>query len=283
MKQRRLATWLVLGSTGVWLTILGRAGDAQAWVPTPLLATSASAAGSALRNDALAVELFLQARMLYDKGEYYLAITKLKQALKLDPEAKDLFYNLALIYEKVGKLEEAEHNYQQFLKYEKDPKERARVTVMLERVRGAQKILVTPVSSRPVDPQKKQVGTKKVPESKAPPTGRKRGKLDGWVIGSGSVAVLGLISGAYFGVRALADRPSNPTTGAGTTIHDLQDKQDSARQSALIADVSLGIGVVAGALASYLYFSRSVETPSPVKVGIQAQPSSLFGRFEVAF
>ncbi len=81
-------------------------------------------------------------------------------------------------------------------------------------------------------------------------------------IALGAVAVLGLGSFAIFGI-----------TGKGE-VDDLQQCKphceqsnvDSARTKLIIADISLGVGIVAGAVAAYLFITRPKGDAS-VKVG----------------
>ena len=49
-----------------------------------------------------AVELHDEAKDLYERGLYRRAIAKLEAAIELDPDGKELVYNLALIHEKLA-------------------------------------------------------------------------------------------------------------------------------------------------------------------------------------
>src|SRR5262249_33197033 len=84
----------------------------------------------ALHDDALA---------LYDRGKYRAALEKLKAAVALDPDGKELVYNLALIHERLGELELAGGFYRRYLEMETDPKLRERAEGILKRIEGAKK------------------------------------------------------------------------------------------------------------------------------------------------
>src|SRR4051794_17454359 len=53
-----------------------------------------------------AMALFGQAREAYEKGEYRAAMAKLEEAIALDPGSAELVYNVALIHEKLGEIED---------------------------------------------------------------------------------------------------------------------------------------------------------------------------------
>lgn len=84
-----------------------------------------------------AVALHDEARALYQRGEYRAAIRKLEEAARLDPEGKELVYNLAVIHEKLAELPAAEAYYRRYRDMEKDPKAREQVDAVLRRLEGA--------------------------------------------------------------------------------------------------------------------------------------------------
>src|SRR4051812_19327443 len=109
---------------GLWL-LLG-AGAARADSP-PLRAVAADKASAAKQ----AMTLHDEAWALYEQGHYRAAIDKLEAALRMDPNGKELVYNLALLHEKLANLKAAEGYYRRYLDMETDPKARARIQGIL--------------------------------------------------------------------------------------------------------------------------------------------------------
>jgi hypothetical protein len=98
-----------------------------------------------------------------------------------------------------------------------------------------------------------------------------RGKFDGWVIGTGSLALASLLVGTVFGVRAL-------------TL-DAVAEQSRARDAAIVADVALVTGLLAGAGSVTLYFGRFSDIPPEpaARSLVQPLPRASLGRVEFPF
>ena len=191
----------------------------------------------------------------YSQGRYRDAIAELEAARRLDPAGKDLVYNLALVHEKLGELEQALDYLRRFLEMETDPEERARAEATITRLEGAlgEGYAVAPEAppSAPLAP---------VPAPLPAP-----GRLDAWVWGSGAVAISALIVGAVLGVRALAQRPGpDEGTGGSRSVDDVRSDAQQAHRSAVAADVAFGVAAVSGAAATLLYFGRS-PLPAPAE------------------
>src|SRR6185295_14465035 len=76
-----------------------------------------------------------------------------------------------------------------------------------------------------------------------------RGPLP-WVLGG--VAVVALGSFAFFGTRALSKKDDIESTCA--SAHSCsQSQKDGLFTSALVADISLGVALIAGGLATWLF------------------------------
>jgi len=199
-------------------------------------------------SPAQAAEHFERALAWYRAGKYRRAVGELEAALERDPGGKDLVFNLALVQEKLGDLAGAIASLVRFQSMEKDPKELERASQTIERLRGAQSELLSTTPQAPA------------PASlPAPcPAARVRGKFDGWVIGTGSLALASLLVGTAFGIRSL-------------TL-DADTEQSSARDAAVIADVALATGVLAGAGSVALYFGRFVDVTPETSTLSPAQP-----------
>lgn len=164
---------------------------------------------------------------------------ELKAALERDPGGKDLVFNLALVQEKLGDLAGAIASLQRFQTMEKDPKELERASLTIERLRGARAELLAAVAQEPASTRPSPVDCSPQPV---------RGKLDGWVIGTGSLALASLLVGTVFGIRAL-------------TL-DADTEGARARDAAIVADIALTTGLLAGAGTVYLYWGRFADPPT---------------------
>lgn len=223
------------------------------------------------------------ALVLYRKGQYRSAIEKLEEARGIDPQAKELPYNLALVHEKLGELDDAIKWFELYLTLEPDESERERVRATLRRLEGARRDLrptpsAAPLPSAPPPPPAASSADERPPPP--PPAG---GRLDGYVYATGAVSVATLALGTFFGVRALSLRPSNPTTGAGRTVGDLQSSADDAHRSAVVADICLGVAALSGAAAAWLYFGRSPEAPPPAVVAISPTSGGMTATLRLRF
>jgi tetratricopeptide (TPR) repeat protein len=194
-----------------------------------------------------AAEHFERALAWYRAGKYRSAVAELEAARERDPNGKDLVFNLALVQEKLGDLAGAIASLEHFQSMEKDPKELEHASQTIERLRGAQAELLANAPRPPTA----------AVTSVACPEARVRGKLDGWVIGTGSLALASLLVGTVFGVRAL-------------TL-DADSEQSRASDAATIAEISLATSLLAGAGSVALYFGRFAD-PSPEPVSRRAQP-----------
>jgi len=85
----------------------------------------------------------------------------------------------------------------------------------------------------------------------------------GWIVGG--VGVAALATGTYFGIRALEDRSDSNAHCDGSLCADPAGAQayQDAKGEARVADVGLGIGVIAVAVGSYLLFTtRDAGSPA---------------------
>lgn len=209
-----------------------------------------------------AQEHFQRAKELYQAGKYEGAIAELDVARALDPKAKDLVINLAIVHEKLGHYDEAIEHLRTYLEMEDvTPAERTKADAMITRIEGA-KSATPPTTIHPPAPTVEPPS----PAPRPPPTAvdPPRGRLDALTIVVGSVAAIGLGLGAGLGAYALSTRPRDGfVTGRDGTYAALQQKTESARSAAVIADVSLGVGLVAALATGVLYFGRTKDPTAP--------------------
>lgn len=194
-----------------------------------------------------AMALHDEARELHAHGRYRAAIARLEAALALDPQGKELVYNLALIHERLGEIDPAVRYYRRYLETETDPREREKIEGVLLRLEGAkQDLVVAPPAAPPV--------------AGAPPRSFGPG-----VIVTGAIGAMGLFTGVVLGISALARSPSEGAiTGPGVTADDLLADAKAAHRQAVGADIALLIGLAAtGAAVGIHLGSRAAAGPAP--------------------
>ncbi len=239
------------GALAVLLAVVALHGEGQAADPP---GTSAQDRAQIAYQESL---------KLYKAGQYRAAVDKLVEARKLDPTAKELPYNLGLLYEKLGEIDNAIKNFQLYLTLDiDDEEEKERVRSILQRLEGARDELN----------RNKPTASASAPASAAPPPPatsrlrspscrrlRRRGRLDAFVYGTGGLSLAAVGAGVFFGLRALSLRPEPSTVGQ--RIETLEDKQRKAHQSGVIADISFGVAIASGGAAALLYFLRDAPPP----------------------
>jgi tetratricopeptide (TPR) repeat protein len=275
----RTLGWLLLATAlaapGVASAQSGGAGAASR-------ANAGGAAGSAgaatphTEDQARAQKHFHRARELYSAGSYRDAITELEAARALDPQAKELVFNLGIVHEKLARFDEAIGDFQKYMEMDGvTPAERAKAESIIKRIEGAKREAQVsggaPPAGGPPGPTEGLAGgdgNGPRPEAPAP-----RGRIDAATITAGSVAAVGLGVGLVFGIRAVALRPGDGqfVTGRDGTYADLVQKTQEARDSAIVADVGLAIGVVGAAATALLYFGRTRE---PASASAPASPAT---------
>ncbi len=219
-------------------------------------------------NVRLAREHFERAQDAYRRGAYRDAVVDLKQAIEYDPTGKDLEYNLALVFEKLGEIESAITHFQRYRELETDPGEIERVTRMLERLEGARRELVEKRTGQPAETQGED--SPPVPADRVPVVRQERGRLDTFTYVAGSTAVASALVGVVFGVRALSERPgSDERTGNGQSIADLQSRAERAHGHAVVADVAFLVSALSAGATAWLYFGREAE-PGGAKASVTA-------------
>ncbi|WP_434048665.1 MULTISPECIES: tetratricopeptide repeat protein [Sorangium] len=245
----------------------GAAPAPQGKAPNPALSPEAEEKRSRIER---ATTLHDQAQGLYQHGEYRAAIAKLQAAVELDPEGKELIYNLAVIHERLGEIDRAEHYYVRYLAMETLPKEREQVMAVLKRLKGAKRELsgakpspAAPSSAAgtaaplPLLPRVSLLPRRSVVAANPrPPTP--------WLFVSGGIAAGSLVVGGVFAALAVARDPSpRERTGDGLSVADLQADASAAHRFAVVADVALLAAGLSGAAALYLYLSPRAPAARP--------------------
>ncbi|APR76496.1 Hypothetical protein A7982_01843 [Minicystis rosea] len=261
--------WAVLIGSPAWADNApakpARDGEAAKQVAGPALPSRGDKPAESAAKRAMLLND--EAWALYEEGRYRAAIEKLEQAQSLDPNGKDLVYNLALIHEKLANLKQATAYYRRYLEMESDPKARARVQATVRRLEGAQREgSASPSAAGPLAARD------------AAPAGSR--PLRPTVIAAGSFAGAALLVGTIFAVSAVARNPgSSPHTGDGTGIQTLQAEAHTAHAHAVIADVSFVVAASAAVAATILYFTTPRVPPARSASRVTALPGVLGVKF----
>ena len=257
-----------IGATLALLLVAGRAlAEGAPVIPEAIVAPEQEA------HKKQAMALHDEARELHAHGRYRAAIAKLEAALALDPQGKELVYNLALIHERLGEVDPAERYYRRYLDVATEPGEREKIEGVLRRIEGAKPDLVV---ARQAPPS----GTAAPPASVEPAR-----SFGPWVMVTGVVGAMGLLTGAILGVSALVRSPgANSMTGPGVTANDLLADAKAAHRQAVGADISLLIGLVATGTAVGLHFaSPPGPAPKPATPRVNLALGPLAGVLRVSF
>jgi tetratricopeptide (TPR) repeat protein len=229
-------------------------------------------------NVAAARRHFDRAKAYYAQGAYREAIGELEAAHALDPNAKDLVFNLGVVHEKLGDIDDALKWFRLYTSMNLTDQERDRAEAYLRRLEGAKK-----------EVEAKQAAAAAGSSSAAsppppPPEKPQRGRIDAYTIAAASVAVVGLGVGTALGIKALIDKPaSNEVLGTNFTYPQLVSKTNEAHNEAIGADIGFGVAVAAAAVTAYLYLGRPRSTSSPAtgSTTVSAAPLTGGGAFFV--
>ncbi|AUX23484.1 hypothetical protein SOCEGT47_040100 [Sorangium cellulosum] len=217
------------------------------------------------------------ARALYQRGAYRAAIAKLEAAVALDPEGKELIYNLAVIHERLGQIEQAEHYYVHYLAMETLPKEREEVAAVLKRLQGAKRELAS--APTPAEAASPQVRYEEAPPLRPTVAAVRASPLSAALLVSGGVAAGALVAGGVFAALAVARDPgAGARTGGGVSIADLQADATAAHTWAVAADIALLGAGLSGVAALCLYLSPR----APAASSQAARPASAARRAPLA-
>jgi tetratricopeptide (TPR) repeat protein len=197
---------------------------------------------------------FTKAKELYQSGGYQAALAELQTARALDPEAKDLVFNLGVVCEKLGRFDEAIGHFRTFIDMGPVALEKQRAESFIKRIEGAKKELAAQQAAQ----DQKQDG-KTPPKEPAPaPTPPSRGHWDTLTTVTAGLAIASTGVGITFGALALSNRPgSDFTTGRDGSYNDLQSRVDTAHTQAVVADIAFVAGAALAITTGILYFARS--------------------------
>jgi hypothetical protein len=218
-----------------------------------------------------ALALHDEAWALYEEGRYRAAIERLEAALQVDPDGRELVYNVALLHEKLGHLELAQRYYRRYLETETDPRARTRIQTAVRRLEGA---------------QREAVEWAPPPPSAPPPLALDRApsaRTRSWTIAAATLAGGAFVTGLGFGLTALVKDPGpTPRTGGAVSIATLQADAHAAHADAVVADVAFVLAAAASVAAVLVHVTgprRSPAASAAIALGSFARPDGIGVRF----
>jgi hypothetical protein len=217
---------------------------------------AARAEETAPANVAAAKRHYDKARAEYAGGAYREAIGELEAAHALDPNAKDLVFNLAVVHEKLGDVDDALRWYRLYATMPLTPQEQERADATIRRIEGAKRELdqkPTPQADQPPPPPPPPR-----PVPRPPPS-----NVDAVTIAAASVAGAALLFGGIAAAKAEIDKPTSSfVTGQDGSYAELESRTHLAHREAVIADVGFGVFVLGAATAAYFFLSRPHAVPA---------------------
>jgi tetratricopeptide (TPR) repeat protein len=176
---------------------------------------------------------------LYRAGRYAAALSELEQAAELDPNGKDLFFNLALVHEKLGQLPDAIRALERFRELETDHAERERARLTIERLRGAEQageVVAAPGAARQTCVEAPVIAAPPPPPGPNPV-----------LLGAASIAAVSLVVGTVFGIKAWSDDVKDAETSDVLPINQLKERARRSERAALVADVAFAVSAASAA------------------------------------
>ena len=236
------------------------------------------------QEDELFRALILRATQAFKRKEYLQAIDSFKRALLLRKSEYNIHWNLAVLYQKVGILEEALSHVNQFLDKERAPKRKEKAEQRRNKILKAMKdAYFSPVKKAPLatpsaaSPSKPKTPPPQKTEPRVPPTPQKKstdpstdtsGKQPSvvartspthsrdrsWIVWSVSGLSFALI-GASLHLYANTVWQGRPQGGMRTVL----DAQETAETSSMVGDSFLVVGVGAMLYGLYKMLSQGAD------------------------
>ena len=268
----RVSTIHVLGVT----TVLG-----ALLVAPPVLAQGGSKKKPSTEQSASDVEarrLFKEGDKLYSEGDYEGAVKSFEKAFELSKQPA-LKYNLANAYERLARYEEALAALKEYEPHaaadERDVVKR-RIGKLQERAdqQKADKEKAAATGAAPAEPGQAEPDApspEPAPADASVSTDKPTPILGYVLVGVGAV---GIGVGAFFGVQALgsksdAEKACPEAGGARRCPSSAADTLSSNSRNALIADIGIGVGLVAAAVGTY-FIIKSPSSKDSASAGVRA-------------
>lgn len=190
-----------------------------------------------------ALELYRRSEDLYDEGRYQEAAAFLLRVIELDPNAPELYYNIALVYEHLQEYDRALEYLDQYRQFDVGGQERRRIERMMDRIRGAREHL-------PPNPE---------PQTRTRVVVRRFGRADGLFWGVVGATVLFTAGAAITGGLALnwSEGTDQFTVGLDGDLAEYRSWVNVADDLALTTDIFIGVASASALAALLLYVLRT--------------------------
>lgn len=194
----------------------------------------------------------------YDSGNYARALEEFETAFELSSRPA-LLYNLYIAHERLGHLEEAHSHLERYLREEDIPDDRR---VILEQRLANLQARMTTSESEPEPTPQPEPEPNPAPAPAAPAAAPAE-EESSTTIGTAPLfafiaAGAGLVMAGVFGMMALVEDGGLECSPACS-----EDDVSNLRTYNVIADVSLGVGVLGAVLGAVLLATSGDEEPSP--------------------
>ncbi len=254
----------------------------------PAMAHSQTREEASEDGDKRARELFLKGDRAYAEGDYETALSSFEAAYALSGRHA-LLYNMANAHERLGQYDQALDKLRRFLPHASSgqqdllEKRMQALQMRIDDQAATKRAAPAPAPSPPAtgsERDEKQDETVESPPTTSPPY------VGYALVGVGAV---GLGLGTYFGMQALdarsdAEDGCPDVGGARRCTTASQDAIDRDRNNSLMADVSIGLGVVAAAAGVWMILTHDApaqEGGTGARVG--AAPRAGGGEVDVFF
>lgn len=208
-------------------------------------------------GDERARELFIKGDRAYAEGDYEGALAAFEEAYALSGRHA-LLYNMANAHERLGEYEKALDKLRKFLPHAS----KSQQSLLEKRMRSLEMRLDEQRAAAEKQPEPSAVPPPPVEQPKqAPPDSgvTVNGEPAPPLLGYGLVGLgaLGVGLGAYFGMQALDARSTaEDRCPGGRCTADAQDAIDRDKRNSLLADISLGAGIVSATVGVYIILTH---------------------------
>ena len=236
-----------LAPLAVWGSLLLAGGPARALPNPPTHKVSK-------KDDAHARKLYKKGDRAYAEGRYEDAVAAFEQAYRLSGRSL-LLFNLGNAYERLGRYGDAAEALDRYLPDAK-PSEQETVEKRIDNLRRRAKEEQEKQKPPPPPPVEKE--TRKPAQPVAPTKSESSSPSLGYAllgVGGGAIVIGGVFGGLALGARS--DEKPDCASAAGGRFCTVDANSSITRDQrySLIADVGIGVGVVAAGVGAYLVFS----------------------------